>query len=251
MPKNQKMGEYTKEVSNFWDKYTKWAVPNKYMVMVPMIEKLKDYFGSLSWKTGIDYWCWVWDVTHELSLLWAKVIWIDISPDQLSKAKDKYGHLDFIDKIDSIEDEGVDFVYFKFSLCAMDDEAYEKVLKDVYKKLKKSWIIVIWDQNRDECVGKETFCEYYPLEESRENWHERKTILKIWWTKMSDWLKKGIDYQEVTDHFRSQEYTKLKLEKAWFIDVLFSFPKMPNNPNWEPMDELKTNIYKITTAIKW
>lgn len=245
-----KTSEYLLEISDFWENFANKATSNKFMVTEPMIKKVQEYFWNLSWKIWVDYWCWIWDVTNEFSNLWAKMIWIDISPDQLSKAKDKYGHLDFIDKIDSIEDESVNFVYFKFSLCAMDDEAYIEALKDVYKKLKKEWVIVIWDQNRDECIGKETFCEYYPAEESIENWHKRKTILKIWGKKMSEWLEKWIDYQEVTDYFRSQEYTKSKLEEVWFSDVEFNFPKI-EDPSWDVMDEKDIKIYKITTAKKW
>lgn len=244
-----KTSAYLLEVSDFWANFATQAIPNKYMVTEPMINALENYFWNLAWKQWIDYWCWIWDVTSQLSNSWADMIWIDISPDQLLKAKVKYSNLDFTNTTDWIKDESIDFIFFKFSLCAMEDETYIKVLYDVYKKLKKDWIIIIWDQNRDECTGKETYCEYYPEDESVENGHPRITILKIWWKKISDWLVKWIDYQEVTDHFRSQDYTKLQLEKVWFKNIQFKFPET-NNPSRNAMDEKDTRVYKITTAIK-
>ena len=250
---------YEKERAEFYKKFSEFSKIEYELVTKPLIEALESNLWWLENKTWLDYWCWNWFVTDLIYKKWAHIIWVDNSFDQIEKAKwkeqdkMKFIHINGND-ISFIDDNSLDFCFFRFSTCEMNDETLDIVFKNVHSKLKKWWVLVIGDQNREKCVWHETMdvC-YSPYKSDLLEWELTTTMLKKHGVKFiwnEENLVENMDFMPITDYFRTKFYMKTFLEKNWFINIDFKEIKLDNESTLVCFDEKEIAIYKITTARK-
>ncbi len=242
--------EYNKEVTKFYDKFTKEALSDLFMIEFPMLQEITKLFNNnLKWKKWLDFWCWLWQLADKFQKVWATMTWVDISESQINVAKAQFPNIKFINNLEKIPNDSLDFIICKFSLCEMNTDEYYHVLKKFKKKLKKNGYLIIWDHNRDVCGGKETMCEKYANIDNKKPWEKVDAILKTPWSKFNeDNMEKNKDYVVITDHYRPNKWIKESLRSTWYSNIEITPSHCPEYPTRVPLDEKETPVYKITTA---
>ena len=250
---------YEKERSLFYENFSKFTKIEDELVTLPIIKALEEKLVNLNDKSWLDYGCGNWFTTNIVHKKWAFLLWVDNSIDQIEKAKKresewiKFIHIQNND-IPFIEDGSLDFCYFRFSTCEMSDEIINCVMRNVNKKLKNGGIIVIWDQNRESCLGRETMSVCYsPYKKHLKEWEYTTTMLKRYGVKFiwnEERLIENIDFIPIPDCFRSKKYIKSILEKNGFLNIEFNEIKLDKDNPIECMDEKIVPMYKITIARK-
>lgn len=250
---------YENERADFYKNFSKFSKIEHMLVTIPLMHVLKGNLGDFTNKKWLDYWCWNWFVTDMFHKKWTQIIGVDNSIDQIQKAKIRERNwLRFIhisnNDISCIEDESLDFAFFRFSTCEMDDVTLHIVLSNVERKIKKWWSIAIGDQNRESCIGHETMDVCYPFYKKKLlEWEATITMLKkhgIKYIGNESKLVENLDYMPITDHYRSKWYMKDLLEKNGFNSIVFNEKKLNVKSQLPCFDEKKVAMYKITSAKK-